>query len=300
MLTLENFVGLFVGSALALMLRPALRRRVLFAVILTGLLTAAWYAPVLSKSFGYENPHGHPLPWYGFVQAPLRDLLGAQLNLLVPSLPVTAGAAIAAGVLLLGAVTCWLRWERMLALLTLVPCLTAYLLLEAARAKYAPRFGSFTLPPLLVLAALGLADLVRYLCRTPQMQRVLLGLVAICLAVVLARFMNFAASFAATPYEAAKSAGQIITGLEASDPRLQVVSNVDLGAFDFYAAPTRVRTLAPASLIRLFCARGAPFVYLQNGVTPRLPSTTCLTERGAFQIQLRERRAPESLWIVPG
>jgi hypothetical protein len=98
MLTLENFVGLFVGSALALMLRPALRRRVLFAVILTGLLTAAWYAPVLSKSFGYENPHGHPLPWYGFVQAPLRDLLGAQLNLLVPSLPVTAGAAIAAGV----------------------------------------------------------------------------------------------------------------------------------------------------------------------------------------------------------
>jgi hypothetical protein len=299
MATLETFLGPFLVTALVLLLRPSLRRGVIVAVAIVGVATIAWYGPVLSKSLGYQNPNGHPLPWYGFVQAPLRDLLGNGINLLAPGVSVTAGAVVSAVVLGIGAVATWFRRERMLVLVLLAPVPGTYLLLEVASAKYAPRFGAFALLPLLALASLGLATIFRVLGHASR-ARLVMPILVVCLSlVVLGRFVHYAAAFSEDPYEAAKSAGQIVKGAEQTNPGRPIVANYALAAFNSYVSPDHVRTLSGADLVHMFCTFTGSFIYLEHGATRTLPDTSCLTQRNATQIALPERREKESVWLVP-
>jgi hypothetical protein len=297
MATLQDFLPQFLGTAAVLFaLCPAVRRRLVITVIGTGAVTLAWYAPVLSKILGYNNPYGVPLPWYGFITAPLRDLFGQSISSLDPSVSVTAGAIVAGVVLAAGIAELWRRRERRLAALLLVPVICTYLTIEVATG-YLPRFVSFVMLDLLALAAIGLGGAGRQVFRSRRLVLPAAVVLVVCSGLALGRFFHYSTVYAQVPFEAAKTAGQIINGAqEAPGP---VVTNHALTAFSDYISPHPVRTVGPAALVHMFCAYRGRFVYLEQELFGPYPDTACLTRRGSFRIALQERRSQVWLWMVP-
>ena len=141
MATLENFVGVFIAAVLVVGSYRPRRLQAIVVLIYTGVATLIWYSPLLSKIIGYENPYGRRLPWYAFTYVPMRDLFGAGVNAIDPSISVTVGSIAAGLLIVLGGVVLWRRRERRLVGVLAAPPLATYLLIEAA-AKYAPRFGA--------------------------------------------------------------------------------------------------------------------------------------------------------------
>ena len=297
MATLQDFLPQFLGTAAVLFVAyPTVRRRVAMTVICTGAVTLAWYAPVLSKILGYNNPYGVPLPWYGFITAPLRDLFGQSISSLDPSVSVTAGAVVAAVVLLAGIAELSRRRERSLGALLIVPAICTYLTIEVVTG-YLPRFVSFVMLPLLALAAIGLGGVGRQVFRSRQLVLAGVVLLVVCTVLTLGRFFRYSSAYAQVPFEAANTAGLIINGVQG--PPGPVVTNHSLTAFSDYIAPNPVRTVGPAALMHMFCAYRGRFVYLEQELFGPYPNTGCLIRRGSFRIALHERRSRVWVWMVP-
>jgi hypothetical protein len=299
MATLQDFLPQFLATAAVLVLLvPSVRRPVVVAVICTGAATLAWYAPVLSKVIGYQNPYGISLPWYGFVTAPLHDIFGQDIHSLERWVSVTAGAIVAACVLAGGAGELWRRRERRLVALIVVPVVATYLTIEVSTG-YLPRFVSFVVMPLLALTAIGIGGLGHQIARSRRLTVPLVAVLIVCSLLALGRFVRYAAVFAQVPYESAKTAGQILRGIGPPAATGPVVTNYALGAFRDYAAPHHMQTLGAARLVQLFCSYPARFVFYDQALFPPHPNTSCLVQRGSFQIALSERRSRVSVWLVP-
>jgi hypothetical protein len=298
MATLQNFVAPFVAAAAVIMLVPARRRQTIVTVLVTGVATAVWYAPLLSKIIGYSNPYGRSLAWDGFIVAPLRDLFGQGVHSLWPGVPVTVAAVLAGVLLAVGAMVLWRRHERLLILLFLVPTAATYLLIEVA-ATYSPRFASFAFLPLLALAAIAIAAVGRVMGRVRALAPVALVLFIVGSLLVLGRFVGFASGYARVPFEAAQTTGAIIRGIAGPNAQLPIVTNYALQAFGLYARPREVSGPGAAQLEQTFCTFPGKFVYIEQELFLPHPSTTCLITRGAFRIALPERRSRLRVWLVP-
>jgi hypothetical protein len=298
MLTLQNFIAPYLAAAAVVMLVGARRRQVVISVACVGVLTLIWYSPLLSLILGYENPYGKKLPWDGFIVAPLRDLFGQGIHSLAPGVSVTAGAILAAVLLCAGAFALWRRGERLLLGLFVAPVLATYLLIEAA-AKYTPRFASFAFLPLIGLAAIGLAAAGQWLATVRPLAPVMVVAFVVGSVLALGSFVQFAAGETVIPFEAARSAGQIVNGLEGTEGRLPIFSNFGLSAFNLYVEPRRIVSPGAAQLMQAFCHYPGKFIYLDQGLNPPHPDTSCLVARGAFKIALPERRSTTAVWLVP-
>ena len=297
--TLPTFGGLFVGAALALLSEPSLRRRVVIAVVAVGLAALAFYAPVLSAMLHYKLAVSYHLPWYGFVWAPLRDLYGSGVSVLVPAIPTTAGA-LAAGVVLLGGVALlWRRRERRLAVLLVSTALLTYLAIEIALG-YLPRYASMAILPLNALAAISIAGVGQVLARKRGLAPVVcFALLAFSL-FTLDEFVRLAGRYSTTPLEAASTAGQIIRGLPGNNLTEPAVTNDFGGAYAYYALPRRnLRQETGPALELMFCTDPDPFIYIELANRPPYPDTACLRRRGSFPIALDERRSQVHVWLVP-
>jgi hypothetical protein len=298
MATLQNFVGMFVAAALMIALIPTRRRAAIIALVATGVATLIWYSPLLSLIIGYQNQFGRPLAWDGFVVAPFRDLFGAGVNQLYPSISVFAGAIVAALAVALGLIELWRRSERPLAALLLVPSLATYLLIEIA-AKYTPRFASFAILPLIALAAVGLAGLGLRIARVRGLAPVMVVVFVALALLVLGRFVRYAGAFAQVPYEAGNTAAEIVDGFDPPNGRIPILSNDAFGTFGIYSAPRRSLTAPASVLLQAFCTYRGRLVYLEQEKAPPYPSTACLSRRGAWRIEIPQRRARLWVWLVP-
>jgi hypothetical protein len=298
MATLQNFVAMFVAAALVIAVIPARRRAAIVALVATGVLTLIWYSPLLSLIIGYQNQFGRPLAWDGFVVAPFRDLFGTGVHELYPSVSVSAGAIVAAFAVALGLLELWRRSERPLTALLLIPSLATYLLIEIA-AKYAPRFASFAILPLIALAAAGLAGLGLRIARVRGLAPVMVVVFAALSLLVLGRFVRYAGAFAQVPYEAGNTAAEIVDGFDPPNGQIPILSNDAFGTFGIYSAPRRSFTAPAPVLVRAFCTYPGRLVYLEQDKTPPFPSTACLSRRGAWRIEIPQRRARLWVWLVP-
>jgi hypothetical protein len=297
--TLVTFTGAFLGAAVALLIGPSLRRRVVVVVVAVALAALAFYAPVLSQMLSYKLAVRYHLPWYGFLWAPLRDLYGPGINTLVPAISKTAGA-IASGVVLLGGVALlWRRRERRLAVLLVGTPLLTYLVIEIA-IGYVPRYASMAIVPLNALAAISLAGAGQALARKRRLAPVIcLVLVAFSL-FTLDKFVRFAAGYSTRPIEAASTAGQIIRGLPGNNLTEPAVTNDFGGAYSYYALPRRnLMSETGPTLEHMFCTDPSPFIYVELHNYPPYPSTACLRKRGSFPIALAQRHPPVHVWLVP-
>jgi hypothetical protein len=297
--TLETFTGAFLGAALALLIDASLRRRVVVVVVAVGLATLAFYAPVLSRILGYKLAVTYHLPVYGFLWAPLRDLYGLGIHMLVPEISKTAGA-IASGVVLLGGVTLlWRRRERRLAALLVSTPLLTYLVIEIALG-YLPRYASMAVFPLNALAAISLSGAGQIVARKRRLAPVVcLVLVAFSL-LTLDKFVRLAGTYSTRPYDAASTAGAIMRGLPGDNLSEPVVSNDYAVAYSYYALPRRdVTRETGAALEHMFCTDPRPFIYIELEAYPPYPSTVCLLRRSSFPIAIPERRSHMRMWLVP-
>jgi hypothetical protein len=297
--TLPTFGGAFLGSTLVLLIDSRLRRQVVVAGLAVGLAALAFYAPVLSQILGYHFGYGHRLPWYGFVWAPLRDLYGSAIHILVPSISIAAGAVSAGLVLLGGVAALWHRRERRLALLLVGTPLLTYLAIEIGL-NYLPRIASMAIFPLTALMAICLACTGRVLARVRGLAPMACVLLLAFSLFTLDKFVRLAGDYSTTPLEAAGMAGQIIRGLPGNDSSEPAVTNDFGGAYSYYARPRRyLRQETGPVLEHMFCTDPRPFIYIQLANRPPYPSTTCLRRRSSFPIALAERRSRVLLWLVP-
>jgi hypothetical protein len=293
--TLPVFALAVVPLAALLATRPSLRRSTAWAMAAVAIAALAFYAPVLGDVLHSSGQHfGVRLPWYGVVSGPLEDQLAPSVTLLVASISsglaaVVAGLLVAAGVLSL-----WRRPERYLALVLLAPAGFAYLVLEAARLYEAPRFVSFVGLPLLALPAVALAHAGRLAARARFGGPVVAAAAAALALFALDKGELASGRAAATPIENFSLAARIVA---ASGIATVITNSTEPTGFRYYLGAGRVGLESPEILGALFCSNLAPFVYLEHGHGPQVP-TSCLSARGATPVSVPQTRSTVRVWLV--
>jgi len=306
--TLPVFGLAFIGQVVPLFfIRRDDRRRILAttgAVILGSLVL---YSGVLGDLLAStDQEFGIRLPWHGVVTAPL-EFFGVPIVsfLMTGSDNVTPDAALPAALLVgalvaIGAVGLRLRGNSSVALLLVSPVLVAFLLLTLGRLFVADRFVSYLALPLLVLGACGVTEAGRQLVRL----RVPGPLVA-APAVLLALFSLYALGgytakvVSVVPKENFKEASEIAEG--AGIERVVTNSSVRIRSVLYYfGGRKQVADMTSEQLRSVFCAKGRPFVFLQDPYKSIPADTRCLVARGATPVEVSQRRlGPLILWIVP-
>ncbi len=296
--TLQNFTAFYVAAALVVIAKGRRRRGVIVSVIVVGVLSLAWYAPLLSTIIGYKNLAVRTkLGLSGIVIAPVRDLFGAGIHTLLPGVSVTAGSIVSAVVLGLGVIVLVRIPERTVVLLLTMPVLASYALIAVA-ATYTPRFASFALMPLAVLAAIALARVAVGVAGRPVAGVLGPALLAVCAVLALGRFSSYAAGYGQEPYEQARYAAQLVLGQTGQDAPQLILSNHPLTAFEYYFGPRRPHSpLKLSSLEHEFCHYKGRMAYVEQGGYPS-PDLSCLTSRGAFRIAIPQHRSPLSVWLI--
>jgi hypothetical protein len=310
--TLPQVVLAFVACTIVLLVvRRDLRRPVLVAFGLVGMLSLLFYAPVMSemlrssqKDYGAES-----LPWYGWVSAPLNDLARPTLAILSPvkftpsrlsSSPTTGGPLLAGACIMLVGLGCrrlWRTGDRALLALVLVPVIATYSAIVAARFYFMSRFGSFLLFHVIVLLALGIVelwDLVR-----PHGAPFRIASAAVATALIVAGSLNIARQTHDLPYEQFQLAGELIDG---SKIERVVTNSVRPAGLQHYLGRERVETVDTSTLVRLFCFDPGPLVFVaHHNFDAEEPDLSCLRARKAVSVHLvGSRRGSMDIWMLRG
>jgi hypothetical protein len=296
-LTLIDFVFPFLTVAGLLAVRPAVRRRLIVAVVVVGLVTFLWYLPVLSALLGWSGGFGQKLAWYGFVTQLLNDQFGIGIHDLFKPISATVGSAIAAVFILAGSISLWRRWERFLTALLLMPMLITYVAFDIGRLGIQPRFASFVLLPLIALLAAGIIAVGRWVSRNRGLAAATVALlVAASLLALVAFAKHVALAYAEEPLSAAQSVGTIVSE---SNFHGTIVSNTNESGYDFYLQPEHIQKYPLSQLERILYSDPVRLIYIQNVRAPS-PDTTCLRQRGSARLEVRERRnGIVRVWLVP-
>jgi hypothetical protein len=305
--TLPAFAISFVGQALPFLLSGLQRIRVAIAVFAVGAAALIFYAPMLADvidSAGQE--FGRRLPWHGPLSTAATDVLGPSAQIVArpdqpPALPdarVAGDNAVAGALALAGAVLLWRRREPMLTALLVAPPVFTYLVLTLGGLRVEPRFSSFLLFHLLVLAAAGVVGLVRAIpARWPR--RIAAAIAGAAAVLALVHSVQLGDEIHALPNEDFKRVAEL-TG----ESRV-LTDSVRPEGLQFYLGVDNVIPLPPEELVQRFCDSGRGFVYVDHPYRPTIeappPDVTCLRQRGAERVRVpqRERGGWIDVWNVP-
>jgi hypothetical protein len=300
------------------------RRPILVAGGLVAAASVILYAPVLTAVLGASGQSfGQPLPWYGFASGPFRDLLAPELVVAVHGITPTSTLTLAPGasapipgtsgwatwiamalVLVAFAVTVRVRvcGERFLALACLVPALFTYAVLDVSRIHTVNRFASFLLLPLLVLCAVGVVTIARWLTErrwaTPEIAAI--AWVAFA-AFMFVRTDDMLKAIQIAPYES----DELVAAVVRTASITPVLTNFDGGDTSYYLGRWSAARRSAGQLEALFCSPTDRLTYLDELLAPDQPSTACLRRRGAIEIRIPQRHttaatagSPFTVWLV--
>jgi hypothetical protein len=297
------------------------RRSVLITAGLVAVASVILYAPVLTRVLSASGQSfGQPLPWYGFGLGPFRDLIAPELVVAVHGIDPTSTLAlapgasapipgtsgwptwVAAGLVLVGFVlAARVHRERFLALACLLPALFTYAVLDLARIHTVNRFASFLLLPLLVLCAIGVVTMARWVT-----VRRFAAPAAAAAAGVLGGFMfvrtdDMLRVLQAVPYENDKLVGTVVRTADIAP----VLTNFDGGDTSYYLGRWTASRRSAGELEDLFCSSADELTYLDELLAPDQPSTACLRRRGAIEVRIPQRHmtaatagSPFVVWLV--
>jgi hypothetical protein len=307
--TLPVFAVAFAGQALPLLASRRTRKRVAAAVVAVGLGTLLLYAPLLDDIIDSAGQQfGRPLPWHGPLTALATDLLGPNVQIvssaeLPPALPDVAVAgdnAIAATIVLAGAILLWRTGERMLTALVVLPPLCLYSVLTVGDFTVEPRFTSFLLLHAFVLAGCGIVGLIGTV-PAGWVRRIAVAAAAGVSLLAVAHTARLADDLHDLPHENFKAAAEVVRSRGAT--RVLTDSTRPQG-LQYYLGVANVVQLPAAELERRFCSTGEEFVYVDHpfraeGEEPP-PDVRCLKRRGAKRVTVRQRDRGERIdvWTV--
>lgn len=295
--TLPVFVLPLVASALPLVLKAPLRRRVTAGMAVTGLLSLVWYAPLLSGIVAHaDQQFGQPVVWHGAVTMSMEQLVFPAARLLLPGQPdilvstiedplvaVIVWHVVAWGLITLAAFGLWRGGHHLLLLVLALPVVLTYTVLALMGAWAVDRHVSYLSVPLFVLLALGINELVG-LTRKRGRTGLMVGL-AIVAAWTLVSFYPVALNVTQVPKEATKEVAEFTT--ERGYDEIITNSARPEGLRYYLQAPLEV--LSPDELEARFCSQESGFAYIDHPFKAPTVDTSCLQDREAERIRFEQR-----------
>jgi hypothetical protein len=285
------------------------RTRTLVTVAATGALLLVFYSPLLGDILSASNQNfGRQLSWHGPVTTAALDLLAPNVRFaftsaLPPDLPnsaVTADGVIAGVFAAAGALILWRSHERMLTALLVVPVLFTYLMLTIGRFYVEPRFGSFLVFHMFVLAAAAVVGLIQWIPN--RRGRTLVAASAGAgVGVVVAHGVVAANRLHELPRENFKEAAAVVHRHGAV--RVLTDSTRPTG-LTYYLGDRNVIVLPPAQLEQAFCTSHPPLTYIEHPfrgtLDPKPPRLDCLRRRGATRVRVpqRDRGGHLDVWVL--
>jgi hypothetical protein len=297
--TFPTMAAFFLGHCGVLFAaRRDLRKGVL---VLSGVVAAAsllFYVGVLGQLVrSSKTDFGPlPLPWHGWVSAPVNDLARPTLDAFFPSritsAPLVTSVCCALGAL--GIVRLWRLRDRVLLLQLVVPLVVTYVVFVIGRFWFEPRYGSFLLFQVLVLLAVGVVELWALARRVPMLRVIAVGMLA---ATTLIGARGVVNDTRRLPYENFQLVAEIVRGSAIS----RIVTNsARPDGLQYYLGSSRVRVLLRRQ-VALLCFAPGPFVFVQhNGFGALVPDPACLQQRGAMRVHVTQTiRGSIDIWLVP-
>ena len=297
-LTLPHFAVPFLATGVVLLWNTRLRRRVAVGLPAVGLVVAAWYAPHVDDLLeGSRQVYGVQIGLFGVVTAPIDQILlpallwfdGVVLVAGLVWLPIVAWALVVVGSSPL------LAHSRTVAIL-LSGVLVTILVLWIARVHVVPRFLSFLLVPLFMLAASGAADV---LTRPPRRLRIRGVLTVVGLAALALRFFTPTLDVMSLPREANKDAAMLIRSEAAADAEIYP-HMVHPRTLAFYLERPLERRPTQRDVPSM-CARPVPVVLVVQPWVLRPLEVPCLGRPGVEQHRFEQytRGGEIAVWFVP-
>jgi hypothetical protein len=293
--TLPVFVLAFLPLVALMAVRRPLRRHAAAALVVVGLASLVFYAPVLQGVLHSSSQHyGRQLPWLGIATGPLDDLINPSVSVFISGASISTSELIGAALVAAGFTILWFAPERYLALGMVAPALFSYAFLEAGRLYEADRFVSFLELPLLALCSVALVRGAWLIGRVTRHRLAGVGCLVAFSLFALAEATSSFNRLTRIPVENFAAVASLVD--QSGIPTVVTNSTKPVGFF-YYLGPRRVHLMGPSELEPLFCSNVAPFVYLEHGRSP-LAKTGCLLRRGAVSVAVPQTRSYIHVWLV--
>lgn len=293
-MTLPVFVLPFI-VAVAVLLVATHDRRLIGTTASVGLVSLAWYLPVLPELVASTGQDfGERLDPLEVVTQPVVDLVEPTLALIVPDAPAAVWVVLT--YVLVALVFALPRdlprhaWAGPGAAV-----LGTYGLLALLRFQTTDRFTSSLLIPAAVLVGIGA---VRQVTVGSTRRRAAATTVAfLALFLMIASFVPIARQVAATPRENFAGVADVVHSVE--DPSVLTNSARPLGLDYYITEPLEVLDEGP---VQALCSTSPPVVYVEHRDKSPDLDESCLEQRGAELVRVpqRARGAYIDVWVLTG
>jgi hypothetical protein len=306
--TLFIFAIAFVGQGLALLRWPRLRRPVVAVVGTAGILSIAFYAPVLGGvvQAGAEGETAGETISIGGALLLDRTLDWTAVpiwGVITRNEPAGWVGVAALALVIVAVVALWRRQDFGLALLLVVPLLFFNLVFAVTALETAERHQFLLLTHVLLLVAVGIAELARVIGEYRPLRPLAIG-VGVLAVLALSQAAVSRQQDQAVAYEDPKGAAQIArwTGIEPI-----VTDTLRAEGLRYYLGDDLER-LWPTDVEALLCDRRQQVVYIRQLSLPpedwgfwSPASLDCAAERPSAHLDFPQRRDGTALdvWIVP-
>ena len=298
MWTLPNFAIAFFATAAVLLFNAELRRRVLIGSAVSALAAVAWYAQHLGNLVNSGRVYGVEIGLFDLVTSPIDQIFVPALlwyDGVVPSarlvlLPVVILA------LVVMASSPLLGRNRTTAILTSGAVVTM-LVIWYLRLSFVPRFLSYLLVPMFVLAATGAASILARRTTRPPLVRTLVVLSA--LSVLAFTFTHATIEISRLPREANKDAAMLIRAEAPPSARIYAAM-VEPRTLAFYLQEPLERRPAQSD-VRIMCGSLDPVVLVYQPLHVQPLRVPCLDRSGVrhYRIEQYDRGDEINVWLVP-
>ena len=115
---------------------------------------------------------------------------------------------------------------------------------------------------------------------------------------LLSKIESLGAAYANVPEENTQQAAAILRSTGLHEPI--VTNSLRTIGFAYYLGVSHYRVFSPTSLETMFCSKPTAFIYLEHGSESPLANTTCLRQRHAVRVIVKQRLpAILAIWFVP-
>ena len=299
MWTVPNFTIAFFATAAVLLFKPELRRRVLAGSAAAALAVVAWYAPHVGSVFANSGQgYGVEVDLAGLVTSPLDQILLPALLWYDGVVPAAPEVLVPVAVLAIVVMASSPLLGRNLATAVLVSGVLATMLaVWYLQLTIVPRFLSFLLVPLFMLAASGAAAIVGGRGARPPLLRFLLVVAA--LTALAFSFGHSIVEISRSPREATKDAAELIRAV--APPGTRVYPNMVAPRTLAFYLRERLEPRPAQSDVTVMCTSRTPVVLVSQPFRLEPLRVPCLRRPGVrlFRVEQYARGGAINVWLIP-
>jgi hypothetical protein len=285
--TLPVMVLPFVGQVGSLAIASGCWRPALIAMGVVGAGSVIFYRSLIVAILAASGQEfGRPILWHDVLAGPCRDVGCSTLELLSldpkgPLALVVFLALAALGVLRLRRTRGWPLVSHVL-----TPIVSTYAGLVVLGLYGVPRFVSFLLPPICILVAAGVTEVVGRLSRHVLGPLAAFSTLALVAGVMLLRFVELTIAWSQTPVEGYREA---VAVARASGVTPIVSNSYFRVGLQHYASGLAIEFPPAAEIGRRLCDVSAPFVYIHYQLYGEPVNLTCLAGRTTLATSIPQR-----------